>query len=102
MAEASRQRHTARSAYAGLNFIKAATLEFNAIKLAKHLLYKRLRSDEALGELEVADPLHYPRQVTYTDAHTHCRTGTQIITVWFRPGQFRFVSWASPVLEADS
>ena len=78
-------RQRTRSAYAGLNFIKAAfcPLEFNANKLGKHPLYKRLRKDEALGKLEVGDPLHYPRQFTYTDAHGHRKTGTQIITAPF-------------------
>jgi hypothetical protein len=74
-----------KSAYAGLNFVKAAfcPLEFNAIKLAKHPLYKRLRTDKALGGLEVGDPLHYPRQFTYMDGHGHRKTGTQIITAPF-------------------
>ncbi|MBI3465102.1 MAG: hypothetical protein HY000_18905 [Planctomycetes bacterium] len=74
-----------RSTYAGLNFIKTAfcPLEFNAIKLAKHPLYRRLRRDDALALLEVGASLHYPRQFTYTDLHGHRRIGTQIVTAPF-------------------
>lgn len=92
MVRTAEERRQPRSAYAGLNFIKAAfcPLEFNAIKLAEHALYKRLSSDEGLGALEVGDPLHYPRQFTYSDAHAHRKTGTQIITAPFglAPGDF--------------
>ncbi len=74
-----------QSAYAGLNFIKAAfcPLEFNATRLGNHPLYRRLRRDEALAELEVGSPLHYPRQFTYTNRNGNRRTGTQIITAPF-------------------
>src|SRR5437870_4142880 len=78
-------KHTKASAFAGLNFIKAAfcPLEFKAFKLSQHPLYKNLRKDAALGHLDVGAALHYPRQFTYTDPNGHRRAGTQIITAPF-------------------
>jgi hypothetical protein len=73
------------SAYAGLNFIKAAfcPLEFNAIKLSEHPEYRHIKKDHALAELRVGQSLHYPRQFSYTNVHGNLRTGTQIITAPF-------------------
>ncbi|GEM_PF-2428593 len=78
------QRHTS-SAYAGLDFIKAAfcPLEFTATKLGKHPQFARLRKDQALAALEVGNALNYPRQFPFTDVNGHRRTGTQIITAPF-------------------
>src|SRR5438105_934916 len=72
------------SAYAGLDFIKAAfcPLEFTATKLGKHPSFAQLRKDQALAVLEVGPHLHYPRQFPFTDAG-HRKTGTQIITAPF-------------------
>src|SRR5215218_5215609 len=74
-----------RSAYAGLDFIKAAfcPLEFTAHRFADHPRYPELGSDEGLADLEVSDPLHYPRQFPYTDRQGHRRTGTQVIGATF-------------------
>lgn len=85
MAADSTNRQSKPSAFAGLNFIKAAfcPLEFNAFAIGKHPLYRRLRRDEALAELEVASPLHYPRQFQFTDHHGNRRTATQIVTAPF-------------------
>lgn len=85
MVASSRQQAIPQSAYAGLDFIKAAfcPLEFNAMKLGEHPEYKHLRKDTALADLEVSDPLHYPRQFPFTDAHGHRKTGTQVITAAF-------------------
>ena len=81
----TRQQGFTQAGYAGLDFIKAAfcPLEFNAIKFGKHADYKHLRKDEALAELEVSDPLQYPRSFPYTDIHGHRRTGTQIVSAYF-------------------
>ena len=81
----SRTHGHATSAYAGLDFIKAAfcPLEFTATKLGKHPQFMQLRKDKALAVLEVGDALHYPRQFPFTDPHGHRRTGTQIITAPF-------------------
>jgi hypothetical protein len=78
-------RQTKRSAYAGLNFIKAAfcPLDFKAIKLGEHPEYRHIKCDHALACLEVGQSLHYPRQFSYTDVHGNRRTGTQIITAPF-------------------
>jgi hypothetical protein len=75
----------ATSAYAGLDFIKAAfcPLEFTAIKLGKHPEFAQLKKDHALAVLEVGDQLRYARQFPYTDPHGHRKTGTQIITAPF-------------------
>src|SRR5947208_4401915 len=80
----SRQR-LSLSAYAGLDFIKAAfcPLEFTAMKLRQHPEFKQLRKDGALASLEVSTPLRYPRQFPFTDSHGHRKTGTQIITAPF-------------------
>ena len=84
MPTTSQQRH-GPSAYAGLDFIKAAfcPLDFNAQELKDHPSYAHLGKDKALGELEVSDPLHYPRQFPYTDASGNRKTGTQIVTAQF-------------------
>src|SRR4051812_48382689 len=74
-----------RSAYAGLDFIKAAfcPLDFSAMKLAERPEWQHLGSDEALAPLEVSRSLHYPRQFPYTDTHGHRKTGTQIVNALF-------------------
>ncbi len=73
------------SAYAGLDFIKAAfcPLEFEATKLKDHPSFTQLRRDKALASLEVGSHLHYPRQFPFTDTNGHRKTGTQIITAPF-------------------
>src|SRR5260370_91958 len=83
-ASASRHRQTT-SAYAGLDFIKAAfcPLEFTAMKFGQPPEFKQLRKDGALASLEVSTPLRYPRQFPFTDPHGHRKTGTQIITAPF-------------------
>lgn len=53
------------------------------MRFGDHPDYKHLRKDEALAELEVGDPLQYPRNFPYTDAHGHRRTGTQIVNAYF-------------------
>jgi hypothetical protein len=85
MATATRQQGQTTSAYAGLDFIKAAfcPLEFTATKLKDHPSFAQLRKDKALATLEVGDQLHYPRQFPFTDANGHRKTGTQIITAPF-------------------
>jgi hypothetical protein len=81
----AKQRPNSRSAFAGVNFIKAAfcPLDFKAIKLSEHPEYRHIKKDHALAELQVGPALHYPRQFTYTDQHGNRRTGTQIITAPF-------------------
>ncbi len=78
------ERH-GTSAYAGLDFIKAAfcPLDFNARPLTAHPNYTQLGNDKALAELEVSDPLHYARQFPYTDGSGNRKTGTQIVTAHF-------------------
>jgi hypothetical protein len=85
MVTANRQQAFPPSAYAGLDFIKAAfcPLEFTATKLGKHPDFAQLRKDKALAVLEVGDALRYPRQFPFTDPHGHRKTGTQIITAPF-------------------
>ena len=85
MGTTTRQQATPQSAYAGLDFIKAAfcPLEFTATKLGKHPDFVQLRKDKALAVLEVGPNLHYPRQFPFTDPHGHRKTGTQIITAPF-------------------
>src|ERR1041384_5982565 len=85
MAASSRQQAIPQSAYAGLDFIKAAfcPLEFNAMRLAEHPVYKNLRRDEGIGGLEGSEFLNYPRQFPYTDVHGNRRTGTQMVTAAF-------------------
>lgn len=85
MASPSTQQGIPQSAYAGLDFIKAAfcPLEFNAMRLAEHPIYKNLRRDEGISDLEVSELLNYPRQFPYTDVHGHRRTGTQVVTATF-------------------
>lgn len=63
------KRHATRSAYAGLDFIKAAfcPLDFNAIRFADRPDYRQWCKDDALAQLEVGEPLQYPRQFPYTD-----------------------------------
>jgi hypothetical protein len=80
----SQQRH-GHTAFAGLDFIKAAfcPLEFNAVPLREHARFAELHRDAALAQLEVSDPLNYPRQFPYTDTHGDRRTGTQIVTAYF-------------------
>ncbi len=84
MPTTSQQRHGS-SAYAGLDFIKAAfcPLDFNASNSKTTRSYAHLGKDKALAELEVSDPLHYPRQFPYTDASGNRKTGTQIVTAQF-------------------
>jgi hypothetical protein len=85
MDTANRQQAFPQSAYAGLDFIKAAfcPLEFTATKLGKHPDFAQLRKDMAIAVLEVGDALRYPRQFPFTDPHGHRKTGTQIITAPF-------------------
>ncbi len=84
MPQATRTQQ-ARSAYAGLDFIKAAfcPLEFNAMPFAEHPEYRQLCKDDALAHLEVGQPLHYPRQFLYTDAHGNRKRATQVVTAHF-------------------
>jgi hypothetical protein len=79
----AKQRHG--TAYAGLDFIKAAfcPLEFNAIPLREHPHWLHLGRDKALAKLEVASPLTYPRQFPYTDRNGHRKIGTQVVTAAF-------------------
>jgi hypothetical protein len=85
MAHEKREQGRTQSAYAGLDFIKAAfcPLEFTAMKLGQHSEFKQLRRDGALASLEVGTQLHYPRQFPFTDPNGHRKTGTQIITAPF-------------------
>lgn len=84
----------ATSAYAGLDFIKAAfcPLDFRAMKFRDHPEYQQFRSDAALGTLEVGNALNYPRQFPFTDGHGNRKTGTQIVTAPFglAPQDFDF------------
>ena len=77
------QRHG--TAYAGLDFIKAAfcPLEFNAMPLKEHAHWSHLGRDKALAVLEVSEPLVYPRQFPYTDRNGHRKVGTQVVTATF-------------------
>jgi len=81
----SRDSRFHQSAYAGLDFLKAAfcPLEFTATRLGQHPDFVRVRKDTPLANLEVGAPLHYPRQFPFTDVHGHRKTGTQIITAPF-------------------
>lgn len=83
MPRASEQRHG--TAYAGLDFIKAAfcPLEFNAKPLRDHHAWSHLGRDEALAALDVGDQLTYPRQYSYTDHNGNRKTGTQVISALF-------------------
>jgi len=74
-----------RPAYAGLDFIRSAfcPLEFNAMRFCEHPRYADLAGDDALDDLEVSDPLHYPRRFPYTDEHGHKRTGIQMVNALF-------------------
>lgn len=84
MPEAPEKRHG--TAYAGLDFIKAAfcPLDFKAQRLSEHPSFLLLgKRDAAIGELEVGQTLHYPRQFLYTDQHGHRKTGTQLVTAGF-------------------
>jgi hypothetical protein len=85
MSNCLREERRKNSAYAGLEFIKAAfcPLEFTATPLGVHPGFAQLRKDKALAVLEVSDALNYPRQFPYTDVHGHRRIGTQIITAAF-------------------
>ena len=85
MATSAREQRHNTSAYAGLDFIKAAfcPLEFTATKLKDHPSFAQLRKDKALATLEVGSQLHYPRQFPFTDTNGHRKTGTQIITAPF-------------------
>jgi hypothetical protein len=82
------QRHGAMKhgtkAYAGLDFIRAAfcPLDFKAVPLGAHARFAELRKDASLVNLEVSDPLHYPRQFPYTQ-NGNRRTGTQIVSAAF-------------------
>jgi hypothetical protein len=80
---ATQQRHG--TAYAGLDFIKAAfcPLEFNAMPLDAHPHFAHLGGDKALSALEVSEPLTYARQFPFTDRNGHRKTGTQIVTAPF-------------------
>lgn len=79
----AKQRHG--TAYAGLDFIKAAfcPLEFNAMPLKDHPDFGHLGRDKALAALEVSTPLIYARQFPYTNQHGHRRTGTQVVSATF-------------------
>jgi hypothetical protein len=85
MPTATARRQSLRSAYAGLDFIKAAfcPLDFAATKLKDHPQYRHLKRDEALAHLEVGEALHYPRQFPYTDLQGNRKTGTQLVTAPF-------------------
>jgi len=74
-----------RPAYAGLDFIKAAfcPLEFNAMRFAEHPRYVELAGDQGLDDLEVSDPLDYPRRFPYTDEHGHRQLGSQLVNALF-------------------
>ena len=76
---------TQRTAYAGLDFIKAAfcPLEFNAKKFAEHPDYANFRKDAGLAALEIGEPLSYPRKFPFTDQSGHRRTGTQMVNAYF-------------------
>jgi hypothetical protein len=78
------QHGAGTKAYAGLDFIRAAfcPLEFNAVALRNHPRFIELRRDEALAELEVSEPLNYPRQFPYSH-NGNRRTGTQIVSAYF-------------------
>jgi hypothetical protein len=82
---ATEKRGSATKAYAGLDFIRAAfcPLDFHATALRDHPRWAELRRDPALADLEIDDPLHYPRQFPYTDHHGNRKTGTQIVTAHF-------------------
>ena len=84
MQEAVERRH-GQTAYAGLDFIKAAfcPLEFNAVPLRDHPRWAELRRDQGLAAIEISDPLHYPRQFPYTNPTGNRKTGTQIVTAPF-------------------
>src|SRR2546425_11253679 len=81
----SQKAQRPQSAYAGLDFIKAAfcPLEFTETPLGKHPSFAQLRKDKALAALKVGSHLHYPRQFPFSDVHGHRKTGTQIITAPF-------------------
>jgi len=74
-----------RPAYAGLDFIKAAfcPLEFNAMRFAEHPKYVELAGDQGLDDLEVSDPLDYPRRFPYTDENGHRQMGSQMVNALF-------------------
>ncbi len=82
MGNDARQLRQPHSAYAGLDFIKAAfcPLDFNALKLHEHPEFIHLKKDRALADLEVGKNLYYPRQFPFTDVNGNRKTGTQIIT----------------------
>lgn len=91
MPEVIEKRHG--TAYAGLDFIKAAfcPLDFKAQRLSDHPSFLLLgKKDAALGELDVGPTLHYPRQFLYTDVHGHRKAGTQLITAAFGLGPVDF------------
>jgi hypothetical protein len=81
--QTAQQRHG--TAYAGLDFIKAAfcPLEFNAMPLKLHPDFAHLGRDKALAELEVSESLVYARQFPYTNRSGHRKTGTQIVSATF-------------------
>ncbi len=83
MLNTANERHSTK-AYAGLDFIRAAfcPLDFKAVTLRDHVRFAELRNDAALADLEVSDPLHYPRQFPYTQ-NGNRRTGTQIVSAHF-------------------
>ena len=58
-------------------------LDFKAMRLREHPRFIELRADNALAELEVAEPLHYPRKFGYTDGNGHRKTGIQLVTAPF-------------------
>jgi hypothetical protein len=91
MSKKTTERARATSAYAGLDFIKAAfcPLDFRAMKFSEHPEFHQFRKDTALGTLEVGNSLHYPRQFPFTDAHGNRKTGTQIVTAAFASPVFR-------------
>ena len=85
MTRKTRSKGSFRSAYAGLDFIKAAfcPLEFRAKKLGEHPEFQGRTYDKALDSLGIGDELKYAREFPYTNAHGHRKTGTQIVTAPF-------------------
>lgn len=92
MQRATQQRSPYHSAYAGLDFIKAAfcPLDFSATPLGEHPEYRHLGKDEGLARLDIGASLRYARQFGFTDDQGHRKTGTQIVTAPFglAPGDF--------------
>lgn len=82
---ASSNKNHRQPGYAGVDFIKAAVcpLDFVASPLGEHPGWEILHADKALADLEVGEPLKYPRQFWYLDQQKNRKRGTQIITAPF-------------------